>query len=307
MTLRKFAKQVQSKVSERLGDSYQVRLQEVQKNNNVRLQGLIILETGQNISPTIYLENFYKAYERGLAFEEIVENILRVYKEDRPQKDIDMSFFKDFLQVKDRICYRLIAAGTNKELLEKIPHVRFLDLAICFYYAYEGEVLGSGTILIYNTHVDMWKTTSEELLCLAGKNTPRIFPWECSSMETVVEELLEEQYEHTGEVLLQESEQKRFLQEMPMQILSNQKRAHGAAVILYSGLLKEIADKLEESFYIIPSSIHEVILLSASAMQTVSELKCMIEEVNTTQVERQEILSYSLYFYSREEDSIKIL
>lgn len=307
MTLRKFAKQVQTMVSESLGDSYKVRLQEVQKNNNVRLQGLIILQAAQSISPTIYLDNFYEAYQRGSALEDIVEKILRIYKEDMPKKDVDMSFFKDFSQVKDRICYRLIAAGANKELLEKIPHVRFMDLAICFYYAYEGKVLGNGTILIYNTHVDMWKTTAEELLCLAGKNTPGIFPWECSSMETVVEELLEEQYEQTGEVMLKEGEQKRFLQEMPMQILSNQKRVHGAAVILYPGLLKKMADKLQGNFYIIPSSIHEVILLSAAAMQSVNELKRMIQEVNTTQVEAQEILSYSLYFYSREEDSIKIL
>lgn len=294
-------------VSEGLGESYQVRLQEVQKNNNVRLQGLIILHAAQSISPTIYLDDFYEAYRKGFTLEDIVEKILRVYREEMPKKDVDMSFFKDFSQVKNRICYRLIAAGANKELLEKIPHVRFLDLAICFYYAYQGKVLGNGTILIYNTHLDMWKTTPEELLCLAGKNTPEIFPWECSSMEAVIEELLEEQYEQTGEVLLKEGEQKRFLQEMPMQILSNQKRVHGAAAILYPGLLKKMADKLQGNFYIIPSSIHEVILLSAAAMQSVNELKCMIEEVNTTQVEKQEILSYSLYFYSREEDSIKIL
>ncbi len=63
-------------VSESLGERYQVRLQEVQKNNNVRLQGLVILETTQNISPTIYLDDFYEAYQHGFALERIVEKIL---------------------------------------------------------------------------------------------------------------------------------------------------------------------------------------------------------------------------------------
>ncbi len=294
-------------VSESLGERYQVRLQEVQKNNNVRLQGLVILETTQNISPTIYLDDFYEAYQHGFALERIVEKILGIYKEDMPKKNIDMSFFKDFSLVKDRICYRLIAADENKELLEKIPHILFLDLAICFYYAYEGKALGSGTILIYYTHVDMWKTSVEELRVLAEKNTPEIFPWECNSMGTVIEELLKEKYEQTGEAMLEQGEQEQFMQEMPMQILSNQKRVHGAAAILYPGLLKKIADRLHGDFYIIPSSIHEVIILPAAVMKSVNELKCMIEEVNTTQVEKQEILSYSLYFYSRCKDSVSIL
>ena len=137
MTLKKFAKQIQILMSERLGAKYQVRIKEMQKNNGVRLQGLIILERAQNISPTIYLDDFYEAYQHGFELERIVEKILQIYKEDMPKESIDMSFFRDFLKVKDRICYRLIDAGKNKELLEMIPHVRFLDLAICFYYAYQ--------------------------------------------------------------------------------------------------------------------------------------------------------------------------
>lgn len=307
MTLKKFAKQIQILVSERLGAKYQVRIKEMQKNNGVRLQGLIILERAQNISPTIYLDDFYEAYQHGFELERIVEKILQIYKEDMPKESIDMSFFRDFLKVKDRICYRLIDAGKNKELLEMIPHVRFLDLAICFYYAYQGRVLGEGSILIYNTHMEMWNTSTEELLHLAQENTPVIFPWECKPMETVIEELLQEHYEKTGEAMLERHEQEQFLEEMPMQILSNQSRVQGAAVILYPGLLEKMADELQGSFYIIPSSIHEVILLPVKSMKAVDELKDMIREVNRTQVERQEVLSDRLYIYSKDRSCIEIL
>lgn len=307
MTLVDFAKQIQLKVSESLGCMYQVRLQEVQKNNNVCLQGLIILETTQNISPTIYLDDFYEAYLCGYTMEHIVEKILDIYKDDMPKKSVDMGFFRDFSQVRNRICYRLVAADKNKELLDRIPHKRYMDLAICFYYAYEGDVLGSGTILIYNTHVDMWNTSTEELLVLAGENTPQIFPCRCESMNSVLEEFTEGNCDRTNETVSGKEERERFMREMPMQILSNQKGVYGAAVILYPGLLRETARKLQDDFYIIPSSIHEVILLPDTAVKSVSELKSMIKEVNATQVEKQEILSFSLYFYSREKDSVILL
>ena len=190
MEMKDFAEKVCKAMSEILGDGYEVRLQEVQKNNGVKLQGLLILAANQNVSPTIYLKPFWEAYEEGVTLSEIVRRIFQIYREDTPGESIDMSFFKDFEQVRDRICYRLINAKQNQDLLEKIPHVPFLDLAICFYYAYEGDALGSGTILIYHTHRNLWQTNVAELMKLAQNNTRNLFPWECSPMDELIEELM---------------------------------------------------------------------------------------------------------------------
>ena len=106
MEMKDFAEKVCKAMSEILGDGYEVRLQEVQKNNGVKLQGLLILAANQNVSPTIYLKPFWEAYEEGVTLSEIVRRIFQIYREDTPGESIDMSFFKDFEQVRDRICYR---------------------------------------------------------------------------------------------------------------------------------------------------------------------------------------------------------
>lgn len=306
MEIKEFTLKVQKAIMERVGEGYRVEVQEVHKNNDVVLQGLLIHAEEQNVSPTIYLNSFWDAYEKGIPFVVIVERIMRIYEEDTPKENIDMSFFKDFNRVKERICYRLISAERNRELLTKIPHIEYLDLAICFYYSYRGEALGNGSILIHDSHMEMWNTTTEELYKLAAHNTPELFPGEWSAMETVVRELMAERGEDM-ELFLSEEEQEEFFDQLPMQILSNENRVHGAACILYPGVLAELAESRGQNLYIIPSSIHEVIVLPDTGRENAERLREMILEVNTTQVEPEEILSNNLYYYDRLLKQVKIV
>lgn len=307
MEIKEFAIKVQKTVQEILGAKYEVKLQEVQKNNGVFLTGLVILKERQNVSPTIYLQAFWEAYEEGVTFAEVIYRILQIYNEDTPKRNVDMAFFREFDRVKDRICYRLIHAKKNESLLEKIPYIPFLDLAICFYYAYEGKPLGNGSILIYNTHMEMWKTNLSELLYYAQNNTPRLFPWECNSMELVVHNLMEEQVASKELRMLEEEEQRQLFQDLPMYIVSNSQKLHGAACMIYQDVFAKLAENFGTNFYILPSSIHEVILLADSGTENPSRLREMIQEVNKTQVEPEEVLSDNLYYFDRIENKIKIV
>lgn len=304
MEIKEFAIKIRKAMIEVLGEEYEVKLQEVQKNNGVLLHGLIIMKKEQNVSPTIYLKPFWEAYEGGVTLAEVVRRMIQIYREDTPKENIDMSFFKEFDKVKDKICYRLINGGQNRSLLEKIPHIPFLDLAICFFYSYESEELGNGTILIYNSHVEMWETTVTELMRLAQSNTPRLFPWECKSMEAAIRELMGSRgYE---DMILGEEERK-FFKEVPMYIVSNRQKNQGAVCILYPDLLAVIADSKGTNFYILPSSVHEVILLTDNGNENPQQLRSMIAEVNRSQVEPEEVLSDSLYYYNRQENRIKVI
>ena len=299
MELKEFAKKVHRTMSDVLGEDFEVTLQEVQKNNGVLLWGLIILRKGKNISPTIYLEPFWEAYESGVIYAEIISRILQIYREDTPQDSIDMSFFREFDKVKHRICYRLIHAEKNKSLLEKIPHIPFLDMAICFYYSYVDDFLGKGSILIYNTHVAMWNTSVTELLKVAQSNTPKLFRWECISMDMAMQELRDE--------VRLPMEDMEHIAQLPMYIVTNQQKIFGSSCILYPDFLFLLAEKMDSDFYILPSSIHEVILLKDTGNENPWELKEMIAEVNRTQVEPEEVLSDSLYYFNRKEKNVKII
>lgn len=301
MTIEEFAVKIQRAVGTKLGEQYEVQLQRVRKNNNVYLHGILILTKKQNVSPTIYLDSFLDAYGRGVSLSEIVEKIICIYKEDTPGSNVNMEFFKEFDKVKNRICYRLIHISENGDLLKAMPHIEFMDMAIVFFYAYQGRELGDGSIAIHNTHMEMWNTTTAELLRLAQINTPNLFPWESNSMEDILVELMEDD-DFEG---LDESEREAFWEKAPMLVLSNKKRVYGAACILYPGLLEKLSEKTKTGFYILPSSIHEVILLQDCGDEDVKNLKNMIEEVNRTQVQPEEFLSDSLYYFQKSDKKIK--
>ncbi|MDE6055174.1 MAG: hypothetical protein K2G55_15780 [Lachnospiraceae bacterium] len=83
-------------------------------------------------------------------------------------------------------------------------------------------------------------------------------------------------------------------------MLSNKYRIEGATCVLYPMLLADICDKLKSSFYIIPSSIHEVLILPTDNTEEGENIRAIIKKVNDTQVALEDILSYSLYYYERD-------
>jgi hypothetical protein len=315
MEKKEFIEKVTDKLRERLGDKYNITMKEVLKNNNVILNGLIIDTKDKNIAPTIYMESFWDAFCNGISLDSIVDRIENAYRNAAPEKRIDIEFFKDFDSVRDRICFKLINTVENEELLRDIPSVPYLDLSICFYYSYADAMIGEGSILIHNSHMQMWDVTADQLMALAMENTPGLYPWECTSMEEIIniyaeqhlsQELGLNKGEYSVEVDIAD-ELENFLEEMKMQVLSNVKRTLGAACILYPNVLKTLADKCECSFYIMPSSIHEVILMAATGGEDEDELKAMIHDINVTQVEPEEVLSDSLYYYDRIHQVVKVL
>lgn len=296
MNLNEFSQKVCRAVKGELGEKYSVELKEVRKNNGVLLHGLLISSGSQNVVPTIYLEHFFRAYEEGMTFAEVLRRLLEVYGQDVPARSIDMEFFRDFDKVRDRICYRLVGQAGNEEMLKDVPYVDFLDMAVCFFYAYKGKELGEGSILIHNSHMEMWKCGVTELMSLAQKNTPVLFPWQCCTMEEVIREMID-----------RERQEELLAEEVPMKVLSNRQRMNGAACLIYPNVLEHLAEENETDLYILPSSIHETILLADSGREKPGELKAMIVQVNRTQVAPEEVLTDSLYRYDRGKKQVEVI
>lgn len=289
MDINIFLTEVEDKLKKKMNTDVKIKTQKIRKNNNVIYYGLIIQKPEHNIAPTIYLNGFYDMYRNGMDMEDVIECIMDTYEKGEVKESIDMEFFCRFDVVKDRIAYRLINAERNKELLEQIPHILFLDLAICFYYAFYQEKLGEGMILIYNSHMEMWGTNHKELMKLAEENTGRMLPPSIVSMKILLRELFEEDADPG------------------MFVLTNEKKCQGAAVLLYPNILEEAAKQLGGSFYILPSSIHEVILLKESGFEKIEGLKEMIREANDTQVAVEEVLSDYPYYYDAQKKKMMII
>lgn len=308
MEFTNFKTLVKEEVVKRTQGQYKVKLNDVRKNNGVILSGITMTQENSNISPTIYLNRYYEAYERGeAAFENIVEDVLDAYERNKVGKSIDMKYFLNYENIKDRIIFKLVHAERNKELLEDVPYVRYLDLAVVFQCLVKEEQFGNATIMIHNAHMKLWEKTAQELYERALMNTPRLQRYDMKSMQDIVCEMMF--FESEG--LIEREEREEYLEELsdsvPMYVLSNRSRVQGASCILYPDILKDFAAAVGGDFYLLPSSIHEVILLPVQGDEDSEAFKRMVKEVNETQVEKEEVLSDSVYYYSREREELCIL
>lgn len=302
MEFMNFTTLVREEVERRTGDNYRVRLNDVRKNNGVVLRGLTVMQDDSNISPTIYLNNYYEEYANGRAtLVNVVNDVMDTYHRNKVNQSVDMRYFLNYESVQQRIIYKLVNTEKNRELLEDVPHIEFLDLSIVFQCMVAQEEFGTASILIHNVHMKLWDVSVENLYQAAKENTQRLQEYEIKSMADVLCEIMrEDDPENTDSEDLAEE----FPDSVPMYVLSNKNRVEGAVCILYPDLVRDFAEAIGSSFYIIPSSVHEVLLLPAGHDGESEEIKSMIREINDTQVSTEEILSYSLYFYDREERKI---
>lgn len=298
MTYHQFIDEVQSYMSDHISAGSKISIQPITKNNNIHLDGLTIIEADSNLSPTIYLNYYYEELEQGTPLDTLKQNILTTYLQNKPRKKIDVSFYTDYSNIQDKILYKIINYEKNKELLEDVPHYTYLDLAIVFYCLVSTTPTGSATILIHNKHLDFWNITKDTLYGQALVNTPKVLCGKIENLGTLMAQLLTPlEY---SEVMQEESST------CPMYVLTNELKLYGAGCIIYPHLLKDFANKIGDDLYIIPSSIHEVLLVPMSWGMTARELTTMVKDVNTTQVIDEEILSDRIYYYSRQSDRISL-
>ena len=294
MKYDEFICHLQTRVQQHTGKMVNVDLRRVTKNNGVEMDGLSMSEEGQKISPMIYLKDYFASYEKGVTIPEIVEEILKVYEENKISNPLAPEFYTNFEKVQDRLVCKLINYDKNRELLQKIPYIRWLDLAIVFYYVLENEEFNNGTILIYNSHLEMWKVSLEVIYEAARRNTLHMLPHEFRSMYTIIEDTFE--VEDLGS----------DTEAVPMYILTNTSKSMGAVSIIYDAILSKIGEELGADFYILPSSVHECVIVPEHINTTKEALQRMVAEINETQVLPEEILSDNIYYYNRKKHHLSL-
>lgn len=283
---------MRTELSSRITPGATLKIETITKNNGTHYDGLIILQPGSNIAPTIYLTPYYHRYLEGVSLSDIYDDILTTYKKHLPESDFDIEMFTDFQRAKSRIVMRLVSKEYNEDLLRDVPHIFYNDLAVVFYCLIYADSENQGSILIHNSHMNMWHVMVDELYQLAMCNTPALLPYQIIPMS----ELLKN---HPFAHLLN-------LEDIPMYILTNKYKTNGASAILYEGLLSSIADDFEQDLIVLPSSIHELILVPVDTFNS-DELiyySQVVREVNETQLADDEVLSSHAYFYQRKSSAL---
>lgn len=304
MEYETFLNEVKEHMEHALGKGYDLTLRRVPKNNGLMLDGLCIAKDGGHVAPAIYLNPCYLQHQAGRSMADIVSELITLYQANQTPPDVDYDRLACFEEIRSHIACRLIHADSNQALLTDIPHIPWMDLALVFYLCLHEDDSGLMTATIHNIHLDIWNISLAELKETALANTPKLFPPVISSMARIIEDLSQAMEQESASQPSDGNPVDYGLPDpdasAPFYVLSNTSGINGAACILYPEVLKNFADSMEKDIIILPSSIHEVLLLPDDGDISYAEMSRLVTHINRSEVPKEDRLSNQVYLYSRE-------
>ena len=261
----------------------------IRKNNNVSLDAFIIHMPQVSSAPVVYLQPLYQTYRSGSSIDKIAQTVLAKLKRELPLSLELAEQARTLESARDRIAYRLISRKENEELLKEIPWTPWCDLAIIYYLHLGVKDDRQITTIIHNHQAEKWNLSTSELYELAKENTPKL----CPSTLGRLDHLLFGWDDDEDKMVPWDTG-------LPtLYVLSNQTGINGAVCMLYEDVIKNFADTLDSDLIILPSSIHEVLIVPDSHTQEYEVFRDMVRNVNAEDVPEEEILSDELYLYRR--------
>ncbi len=293
MDYKEFKENFKDELKEKLADMG--TLVNVKENRTEKLNesfdAISVTPEGSHIGVNLNLESAYKSYENGTPFEDVVSRAAEATDNalsNTPKVDIES--LTDYSVMKDKLSMEVVSAERNAEMLENVPHTQMEDMAVVYRLVLDKNDAGNGTILVTNNMMEQFGVTAEQLHDDAVKNAPEIRPSEIKGMSEVLSEMMG----NDTIPFIDPADEQMFVATVPDKL-------HGAGVIAYPDFMEDAAVKLEGDFYVIPSSVHEVILVKDNGQMTADQLEAMVKDVNATQVAPEDRLTDHVYHYDSEE------
>ena len=298
MSYESFVAMAIQQVALRLGPDCILKVVPVSKNNGLVVDSLYIAFPLSSASPAVHLNPYYQQLLRGRSLNEIWDEIAWLLQHTGLPSYFDLRCLNDPDFIQSHLAFKLVHAASNRKALARLPHTLFMDLAVV-YYLYLGEDLQEQSYLsVRQEHLRRWRLDTEQLQKLAFQNTPSLFPARIVSVQALLEDNLP-----AGTVPGRPDQDS----DLPLWALTNLSGINGAAAMLYPDLLKNFADRLEDDLVILPSSVHEVLLLPASKSACYEDLGLLVTEINLHHVSSEDRLSNQVYVYSRSRDRLDVV
>ena len=241
------------------------------------------------------IEKFYEAFEDGRPYDEVMDKAMEVIENginDRP--DFNIADITDYSKMKDKLAMEVVSIEANKEMLDTVPHQNIEDMAVVYRFVLSSDESGRASVLVTNQMLDTMGITPEQLHADAMENAPQLKPAEIKGMSEVLAELMGmEQAEMMGIPMDPKDEQ--------MYVASVPDKVHGAGVLAYENFMDQAAERAGGDFFILPSSIHEILIVPDDGNVKLADLEAMVREVNATQVAPEDKLTDSVYHYDSKE------
>ena len=294
-----FFKQVANEVKKIMKD-YKVSLSEVPKPGNIIMHGITISErtkTEHSISTTIYIDDYFDLYiGNKITINEISCKVINNWEEANSLKT---SFDLDKLRSPDNIYLKVINKNFSSEYIKdtvtfEIPNTNFVILPYIRFNDFNS--IGIASTVFNKKLLEFLNMGKDEVLKYAIENSKRDFEIIVSNLELYV--LSELGYVNV---------ENKIPNEPTLTIITNKEKKYGASVIFYTDVLKDISNVWNTDLIILPSSVHDVIVLPYLDEEMTSQgFQNMLSEVNLSELSPEDRLDNIPYIYRRDNNSIKM-
>lgn len=287
MSYREYKEVLKYRIQEQLGETAEVYFSEVAKNN-VKKEAIVIDTVGEPFALQIHLDSFYREYEEKQDLTQNVDSILLLYGR-RKEVPADWDFVH-WEKIKQNVRIRLVRFAGNEEYLKDKIYKQVLDMAMIFTVVLEGGNEGEAYMAVTREHLKMWHI-SMEAVCM-----------------TAIENLKKEEFVIEDMYSFLPPEIADGLEKCPLFVFSSRNRMYGARAMLRKDMLKAFAEEQRSNLFILPSSVHETLLLRDEKGIEAEYLKGMVctINVNANVIAKEDVLSDSIYYYDREKNELKI-
>ncbi len=277
-----------------IGTGVEVEANEVHKVQQEGYEGIVVKKENNPVGVNMDAEKLYSDLQQGKSYEDVFHYAVDVVQkgfENAPEVDLNM--LMDYERMKESLVVQMIPIEGNEDMLATMPHKEMEDLACVYRFSVGRDDSGVASILIKNDLLDRYGITAEQLHQDAMAAAPNREPANIRSMTEVLVEMMGPEFaEMMGDVPMDAPN---------IFVASNESKVNGAGVITYPDFMEEAAEKVGGSFYMLPSSIHEVLLVPDDGTVKFRDLEAMVHEVNETQVAPNERLSDNVYHYDAQD------
>ena len=300
-----FYKMIKDEILEYMPEDFKehtVRIDEVNKSGDIRLHGLCLIKGDNGAAPVLYLEPYFDMYREGMDKEELLGVIADQYYDIVRNAPNIVAPDLSFENIKDNLRVRLVYNRTNYNYLAE--HVyKDVGCGYCLvpYVDFSDRLFDGAIVNIRKDMLEPYGLDENEVIKAAMEGSIKNCPAKLSYIEDSLMSMMD-----GGE-----KENLLDLDKIDLSrgvlVLTTEDNFAGAAALFYPGVKEKIAELMDWDYFILPSSVHEVLLIPSDGRFSAKELAMMVRSVNSMEVSKEEQLGNRVLFYDRDDKELCVI
>jgi hypothetical protein len=264
---------------------------------NESYDALIVKPEESNIGVNLRLTPMYEAYNSGAEYSEVMRNAIATLDDALGKSEqFNISGLRNYEEMKSSLVMEVVSAEANADFLQTVPHHTIEDMAVVYRFLVDEVSDGRASVVVSNNMLATYGVSEEQLRADALANAPEIRPAVIKGMGEVLSDMMGVEMDELvmmGMVTPEMNEN--------MLVATVQDNIHGASVIAYQDFMDQAAERAGGDFFILPSSIHEVLIIPDRGEMDSKQLENIVRQVNNDEVRPEDKLSDHVYHYDSKE------